>query len=633
MDRFALSRRVRKTACRRSLPPLLAACCALWFHGISHAALEPGVKTPYRLQVVLHVANNRILTEALQKRLEREIREDLELTYGPLARVEVVRWHPLLSEVLTRGLQQALDGWEELSDRKTHFLLLDYAGGYYELQARQHDGLTGQNSPVVRRDRVADRRRIARRAARLIDRDFGLVGTVEKSGDEVRLLLRGGDLGVSLQPWLRPGDVFAVVRLTKEGENRRATRLPWALLQAVEEPRQGMCRCRFYHRFTTTSLDEPNVLGYRALRLTTITAPARLRFLDETSGQPLDHLQVHLAATEADSKVREMTTNRDGLVVSKEPFANLVFVRVFSGSTLKARFLVELVDDRTVVCRLRMDSQADALDSLEFRKELWLRRIYDNLLVAADRVSDLNEQLKKSLESTLAGAREGLKELNEELAALDQEHDQLVSEKTRNRLGQFDLREGEQRLEDLRERQKELEKFVNRIDSAIRDSRSDRDKGLVKLLESASLLEARAEYAKAIVLYRRVLQVAPDQLKVQERLEKLETAWKPRSEEHAKAREFIYNVWPDPDLAKLKARLPEVKKAFAICRQNGDRLTPRKLLMVNVVHAANLKKRVAILLKREDSEDSRVEARTITQVIAALRQLHGEVTAYLKSKE
>src|SRR5206468_3837969 len=114
----------------------------------------------------LQVAEHRLLTPVFQQQLERELRGLLQLTYGPLARVEVVRVHRLLKDIRARGLQ-ALDDWDELSKVKTHFVLLDFADGRYRLQARQHDGWTGMASPVTRRAEVAEPRLVARTAARL----------------------------------------------------------------------------------------------------------------------------------------------------------------------------------------------------------------------------------------------------------------------------------------------------------------------------------------------------------------------------------------------------------------------------------------------------------------------------------
>src|SRR5439155_8322904 len=96
---------------------IVCVCC---LPSLARADLDPGLKQPYHLQIVLHIADNRFLTPIFQEQVERELRDHLQLAYGPLAEVEVVRHHPLLRVVRTKGLQLALDGCDELSDRKTH---------------------------------------------------------------------------------------------------------------------------------------------------------------------------------------------------------------------------------------------------------------------------------------------------------------------------------------------------------------------------------------------------------------------------------------------------------------------------------------------------------------------------------
>src|SRR5437763_17164105 len=78
----------------------------------ARAALDPELKTPYQLRVVLHIADHRALTPVFQQQFQRELAGQLQLTYGALARVEVVRVHRLLKDIRARGLA-ALDEWGE----------------------------------------------------------------------------------------------------------------------------------------------------------------------------------------------------------------------------------------------------------------------------------------------------------------------------------------------------------------------------------------------------------------------------------------------------------------------------------------------------------------------------------------
>src|SRR5262249_31165599 len=155
-----------------------------------------------------------------------------------------------------------------------HFVLIDFATGVFTLQSRQCDGFTGLASPVVRKVETSDRALVARLAAQLVEQDFGMVGTViEAVKDEVRLGIRGGKLMPKLNAWIKPGEVFAISRIVSDGAKVRAERLDWALLEALESPSDGVCRCKLWRRFQEVDLkDSPGVLGYRALKLTTQSA-------------------------------------------------------------------------------------------------------------------------------------------------------------------------------------------------------------------------------------------------------------------------------------------------------------------------------------------------------------------------
>src|SRR5262249_51997513 len=106
----------------------------------ARAALDPELKTPYHLRVVLEVAKHRLLTPVFIDQLRRDLRDLLQAGLGDLARVDVVREHPLLKGVRVNGLEKALEAYRQVADVKTHFLQITFAGGLYQMQARQHDG-------------------------------------------------------------------------------------------------------------------------------------------------------------------------------------------------------------------------------------------------------------------------------------------------------------------------------------------------------------------------------------------------------------------------------------------------------------------------------------------------------------
>lgn len=619
---------------RRDPAWLLALLLALVGSAPVRAELDAGTTRPYRVQVVLHVAPNRFLTPLFQDQVRRTLRDQLRLTFGPLARIEVASGHALLRDVEARGLEAGLDRLEATSERtadtRLHFVLLDYAAGEYRLQARPFDGTTGQAGPIVRRAATSDRARVARLAAELIEQDFGLVGTVTAADAKtVKLTFQGGALGVPLDRWVRPGDVFAISRV-KEGQPPRAARVPWALVEVLEAPRDGVCRGRYWHRYREDHLAEaPGVLGYRGLQLPARSGPLRLRLLDEQTLRPLDGVQLHVKRT-GEAKREEMTTGRDGVAVSRADYSKLALVRVVAGGAIRAQLPVAIVDDRTIVCRVKLAPEAEGLAALEFRRDAWLRRVFEDVRLAVERTAELNRLLGRSLTAALQAGQTGLKDLDAELAHLDTERDELQRQARERKLasGALDLREGEQQLEQLRQRRADLASFVERVGSVVKESSSPEELTLTRLLERARLHEAEADYGPALRLYRQVLKVSPGQGKVRERLERLEKAWQPRDAKHAEARKFVYETWPGLDAAGLKANLDRARAAFATVRAADDRLTARKLQRIDALHAANLKKQLDAL-KGRDSEDNRNRARELARLAEGLRGLHAEVAAFL----
>src|SRR5262245_34351891 len=231
-------------SCRARLLAVLF-LSSLCLCGESSATLDAETKKPYKLTVVLHVAHNRLLTDAFQERVERELREGLQAALGDLGDVKVVREHPKLAEVLDKGLR-SLDAWNERSGAKTHFVLIDFSGSDYEIEARQYDGLTGTATPLVRRDRTQDREFVGRAAALMVERDVGIVGTFPAwpkgtKPQKVQLELKGGGLGAPMNRWVHKGDVFAVVQIPTGSGTGRV--VPDAIVQVEAPPGEGEATC------------------------------------------------------------------------------------------------------------------------------------------------------------------------------------------------------------------------------------------------------------------------------------------------------------------------------------------------------------------------------------------------------
>lgn len=622
---------------------LLLAVCLLLIPATASAALDPEAGKPYHLRVVLRIEKHRLLTDLFKDEIERELRGGLQAALSDMARVEVVRDHPRLKEVEEKGLE-ALDGWKELSEIKTHFVLIDFISGSYEVRARQHDGLTGQASPIVRRERVADRRFVARMALLLIDLDFGLVGTVTDKGDgqTVRIEIKGGKLGVSLERWVRKGEVFALVQINQGSAGLRAYRRPWAVLQVEEPPRDGSVVCRLYHRHPDPLAMAPGVLGYRAIKLGTTIAPLRLRFVegDARGLTPRPNLQVHVRRQgfQGEETTREQgTSDADGFFQAgrDKPYEHLAFVNILDGGQVRAQIPVTIVDDRPI--EIPFSAKAEAGAPLLIRRNLWRQRLYESLLAQAGLFKELSELAAKpeGRQRSLDKARASLKGLSADIDIASQELNQLrAAAKELPGGDKVELADGEQRLQELRKGRQELEQFAAGLEKVIKEESDPRRMEILAKIERARrLLENDAEFGQAIAVYQEVLKEAEAAKfklpEVEKRLQKLQEGWQVKGPRHEQARIFAYEAWPKLTLDGLKTRLPEARIALDEFRKAGDTLSPQRLLKAAVAHVARLNEQEA-RLQPATNPDHAKQAEAIAEMREGLGKLIQEVNAYLE---
>jgi len=629
-------------------------CLSLSLSGSAAAALDPEFRKPYQIQVVLRVAAQRQLTQVFKDQLKRELRDSLQTQLGPMGQVEVVDEHPLLGQIETRGLQQVLDGMEKTKSAtpvpvKTHFVLVDIVDGQYEVQAGQHDGLTSLSAPIVRRARTEDRAFVAKLAALLIDRDIGTIGTVTRKLDgnrfEVTLkacgLLPPPDPDKKAEPfrWAKQGDLFAIAQVARAGAGVRLARVPEAFLQVVEPPKDGVCVCRLWNRYADPAsklVEDKTTLGYRCLKLGTSEGPLRLRLVDD-KGLPLDGLQVEVGRhgfDRQDDLKFAGTTKSEGLLQTEESYTNLAFVRVLSHRDLVARVPVPILEDRVAVLRVNSNTQGEALSLLVAAKRRLVERLTEALLVQDDLAKELGELMARSKhDEALARSRASLKGLQDDIANLGGERTSLAADigdlpaKSR-----FSIADCDQRYHELEMARDRLQKFTGDLEDIITKLKNDKSAQVVKtlLLRGKEALD-RADFAEAIRVYEEALTKSNDEA-LRKEVDELKKDWQLKGAEHEKARKFIYEVWPNLDTAqKMKEQLGDAQKALAICKDVGDKLTPRRLLLADRVLDARLNKQLKVL--RPDNEDDRATIQTIEKVGQTLDKLHSDAVDYLKKPD
>jgi hypothetical protein len=613
---------------------------------VSSRAADPEMSKPYKLQIVLRFSDHRDLTRVLKEKVERELSDNVRAAFGDLVQVEVTRTHPRLKDVEERGLQ-ALDTWKDVDNVKTHFVLVDYVDNtYYDIRAKQHDGYTGQTSPVIRRDRTPSRDFLARKISIMLDADFGVIGAVTGAADEsnVELTLKGAGLDPQATPRIQAGNVFGIVEILHSGGNLTAAPMQFAILVAQDTPStEGKVRCKFFHRYLKSSVSDkdkrPGSVGFRCIKLSTTKAPLVVRLVEQGAktltpliGYPI-YVQRQGFGAET-PPADENATNSDGftrLFGKDKNYDNVAFVRI--GDPQKrdeslARVPIPILDDRPVTIALAR--KKEAATPLEFRQRTWVNRINARLVEDQGIFKDLaNEAPQASKLAALLDKVRILKvSLDEDIKNFVKERDELKADIDATPEAVNNLADGNKLLKDLEDDKEQLAKYINALVDSVEKTRDPARQGLMEKVVQAQSLERDTEFEKAIKLYEEAQEGLNDP-SLKRQIEKLKAAWEIKSPEHKAARDYIYKDWPQFDQDRMKEKIDKAKKAFETCKANSDNLTPRKLLKVAIAHSTKLSQ-ILEDLHGDVNEEQKEPQRLALEASKELGNLIDAVKKYLE---
>jgi hypothetical protein len=617
---------------------LLSALCSLCLCG---SVLANDAKEPYQIRIVVDAEKNRLLTDVFRDQIKRELHDGVQAGLGALARVEATDKHPLLAKIRAEGLDRAFAGYTAASPERTCFVLIGFSGTHYQVQTRWYDGLTGLPSPVVRTGRTRDRAYVARAAAFLMERDIGLLGTIASEPDktqQVRVDLKGGDLGVDLARWVKKGEVFQVLRADGPGP---AQPVEGAYLQVVEPARDGSCLCRLFTRYRLA-----RAAGLRAVLLGTRSAPLRLRVLQEKPGGgagPLStpvtlHLRKQGFEGEESTKLQtspirgQVNTARDG---EKGVFDRLAFVSVLTGETLRARIPVPILDGRVTVLVVPATSEEGDLILANFRA--FQRGVLEAVSVQNEQfrqINTLSRDPEKRAEA-LARVKTSLDRSRQDYTKLTAERDEVKNElgklDAKDRPRPLELEKIDERLALLKSGEGELQKHIALLEKIERDENDPAKKDWRIKIEGAKLLEKEAEIGKALDVYDKV----PEEYRTKalnDHVAELKKRWAPKDEKHAEARRFIYEVWPGLDTPGLKERMEEAKKSFAACEAARDPYGPVKMRIALKQHFDRIEKELSELKPGVNAEDDKA-AQAIKELAPELEKLDRAIQRFLEKNK
>lgn len=607
----------------------------------SAAGLDPEAKRPYKLQVVLHFARSSQLTPTFQDQTKRQIRDNLQAALGDMATVEVVQnpSDPMFQDVLARGLDRALvDGGKLGNDpKKTHFVFISFDKGHYEIQARQLDGYTGLASPIVRQIRIPweKQAQVARTASRMVASDFGLVGTLsDPKGENVTVVIKAGLLAPSLERWIQKGDIFRVAEIISLGGSaRRADARPFELLKVSEVGKDGTCVCQILSSYAKPLERSNGNQGFRCLRLHPAQDHVRLRLVDSKEGKPIPRSSVIVGKQGFGDTNEQLSTDDQGFVESEQPYQNVAYVKIPIPHSVQARnylIPVDIVGDRTVVCRIAQGADDPAQADLARRFNRWRSRLGDYRAALSTSIDRINASSQKPPDQILKEAEQVRKEAGDELQEIERELLAIKDAQKAGTTAPLPIKDGDQQLAHMRERFKSFEKRVHDIEEIIKKENDPQTLRLKQLVVEARNLEDVAEYDKALKIYETVLAGRPDDKALATYVAHRKAEWEPKSDAHRKARQVIYEEWPKCANARdMKAKIASVKQALATCREAKDYLSPRKLRITIQEHVEALGKETNGL--KVDSEDDQATAQIIKPLLDELPDLANQVDEYLKT--
>ena len=606
---------------------VVAVAVVLFAGAPAFAQLDPEPKQPCQWRVVLSVKPHPLLTPDFRDRLKRDILAALQPGLGNLGAVEVIdladlprdKWEALWEQFDAKGFA-ALDAPRDLTGAKTHFLKVEHRDGKIRLESRQYDGFTGLSSPLVRAQDTRAPELAGRTAGLMLDRDFGLVGTVAPvagKADEVKVLLRGSGLAPA-KDFVQVGDVFAAAAVRKT--NRPApppvrtatgkivapppgsvpppgltsTPRDFTLLKVVEVTADG-CRCAVLTRYQVAlPLTDKNVVGYRAMKLGTVTAPVAVRLVSgegvvyrTASNVSVRASDADFAGAASDPKAVCPPDNATAQFRSQRPLANVACITVATGPTQVKQFPVPVLSAEPITLPFDLNPANEARADFERAVLAASSAAADarrGQLVCFEEVAKLIEKQKNG--EALARAKGGfdaadatIKGIGDELARLEEASKSVTKADGVDAI----LAKVKQNIDALKVYNSQLAEHVKKLGEVV--ARENDPAIAAKEVQAQginariALLLGRGDVDEALAAYDQLFALLPNDADVKARKDALAAEWKVKDDAHQKARDYLLKTWPAvATIPDFKDSLAQVRTAVEVCKKNGDKWTLRKLL-------------------------------------------------------
>lgn len=626
-------------------------------------------------RVVVKVEPHPLLTASFRDQVRRDIVATLQPALGPLGTADVIdleealagKADSLVQDFNSKGFG-ALDGARDLTGVKTHFLRIEVKNGQFHLESRQHDGFVGLPSPVIRNQTIRAPELVGRTAGLMIERDFGLAGTLDfakADATEVTVKFRGGKLG-SVSRYVQEGDVFAVSRIRKAANRpapppaRTATGKiiapppgsvpPAALtpevhsftyLKVAAVNADGTARCTVIRspNFRTTLPAGPGVMGYRCLKLSTVPAPIAVRIVSGSDGSAATTPIANVRATEsfqAKEDPKDFLDFRDGLYRSSRPFSNLACVTISLGKSKSEHFPVPVLGPEPITLRFETSPEAEAKAVFERSAIAVSTRAADSRIAQAAAFEGIGKLIdaRKNGEA-LARARAAFEAADAADKVLSEELEQLKPQGKGVAGADALFANVDRQLVAIRASNAQLAGTIKQLDAVVEKEKDPAVLGAEVRAQSLNtrinLLLAGGEVEEALAAFDQLATLQPNNAEIRTRKEKLAGEWKPKDAEHAKQREYMLKTWPAvATISDLKESLPRLRDAVNACKAAGDKHAFRRMLGIFGGFPAKLNDLIKEIEPNTDADRRMLnDARIVLSEVAKFEQ---EVSEFLRKE-
>src|SRR5262249_7438719 len=150
---------------------------------------------------------------------------------------------------------------------------------------------------------------------------------------------------------------------------------------------------------------------------------------------------------------------------------------------------IPIFEEGAVTCTVPFSQ--DEGTQLLFDRGLWEKMMWETDQMQGELLRELGRADPEKREATLDQAKKGLDALESDLRQHERKRDELIKRK-------MDPKAGQTRLQDLQAKRKWLKDFISVQEAAIREANDPARKAILDLINRAKLLEADAEFGKAI---------------------------------------------------------------------------------------------------------------------------------------